>query len=128
MAGECYTLRRSAEGRTAASSDSVATSLYCQRVRNGAAFGRAAGKLNDVFGKSHPLRAILSSLGAFLAATARPRTPLARAIVLVLAVKLIGIVAIKVVMFPDNARPSVNAAAMARVIGPDAIAPLISSQ
>ena len=64
------------------------------------------------------LHAIGTSLAAFAAAAIRPRTPLAKAIVLILVIKLIGIAGIKIVMFPDSAQPAVNAAAMARAIGP----------
>ena len=67
------------------------------------------------------MSAVLSSLTAFLAAAWRPPTPLARAIVIVLVIKLIGIAGIKVFMFPDGAQPDVDATAMARVIGPQAI-------
>ncbi|HEY5067625.1 MAG TPA: hypothetical protein VIJ04_22720 [Xanthobacteraceae bacterium] len=63
------------------------------------------------------MRAILSSMGAFLAAGLWPRTPLAKAIVFVLVIKLIGIASIKVFAFPDGAQPRVDANAMARVIG-----------
>jgi hypothetical protein len=63
------------------------------------------------------LRAILSSMGAFLAAGLWPRTPLGKAIVFVLVIKLIGIASIKVFAFPDGAQPRVDASAMARVIG-----------
>ncbi|MFZ2067288.1 MAG: hypothetical protein WAV27_15005 [Xanthobacteraceae bacterium] len=63
------------------------------------------------------MRAILSSMGAFLAAGLWPRTPLAKAIVFVLVIKLIGIAGIKAFGFPDSAQPRVDAAAMARVIG-----------
>jgi len=69
------------------------------------------------------LSAVLSSLIAFLAAAWRPPTPLARAIVIVLAIKLIGIAGIKVFMFPDSAQPDVDATAMARAIGPHAMSP-----
>jgi len=62
--------------------------------------------------------AIFSSLAAFVAAGVRPQTALARAIVFVLIVKLTGIVAIKLVMFPDSARPTVDAATIARDLGP----------
>ena len=51
------------------------------------------------------MRAIVSSLAAFLAAGLRPRTPLAKAIVLVLVIKLIGIAGMKMFMFPDSAQP-----------------------
>lgn len=63
------------------------------------------------------LRAISSSLTAFLAAGLWPRTPLARAIVLILVIKLIGIAGMKMFMFPDSARPRVDANTIARVIG-----------
>lgn len=70
--------------------------------------------------------AIVSSLTAFLAAAARPPTPLARAIVLVLVIKLIAIAGIKIFMFPDSAQPNVDATAMARVVGPHSTVPLTS--
>jgi hypothetical protein len=63
------------------------------------------------------LNAILSSLAAFFAAGIRPRTPLAKAIVLVLALKLIGIVGMRIFMFADGIQPDVSASTMARVIG-----------
>jgi len=66
------------------------------------------------------LRAIFSSLALFASAGVRPATPLARAIVLVLILKLIGIAGIKVFMFPDNAQPVADAAAVARLVGPSA--------
>jgi hypothetical protein len=64
------------------------------------------------------LSAIFSSLAAFVAAGARPPTPLARAIVLVLILKLIGLAGIKLIMFPDSAQPVIDAAAMTRAISP----------
>lgn len=63
------------------------------------------------------MRAIFASLSAFLAAGLRPRTPLAKAIVLVLVIKLIGIAGMKMFMFPERAQPFVDASTMARVIG-----------
>jgi hypothetical protein len=63
------------------------------------------------------LRGIISSLAAFFATGMRPRTPLAKAIVAILVIKLAGIMAARVFMFADSARPAVDAAAMARVIG-----------
>jgi hypothetical protein len=63
------------------------------------------------------LRAIASSLAAFLAAGLWPRTPLAKAIVFILVVKLIGIVGMKTFMFPESAQPVVDANAMARLVG-----------
>ena len=63
------------------------------------------------------MRAILASLGALVAAALRPRTALAKAIVVVLVIKLIGIVGMKVFMFPESAQPVVDANTMARVVG-----------
>jgi hypothetical protein len=64
------------------------------------------------------LSAIFSSLAAFVAAGARPPTPLARAIVFVLILKLIGLTGIKLFMFPDSTQPVIDAAAMTRALGP----------
>jgi hypothetical protein len=69
------------------------------------------------------LKAILSSLAAFLAAGVRPRTPLAQAIVLTLVIKLITIVGIKVFLFPGSAQPVVDATMMDYLIGPSAPPP-----
>ena len=63
------------------------------------------------------MNAILSSLGAFLAAGVRPRTPLARAIMLVLVIKLIAISGIGVFMI-SSSRPAVDPIAVARLISP----------
>jgi hypothetical protein len=52
-----------------------------------------------------------------LTAGLRPRTPLAKAIVFVLVIKLIGIAGMKVFMFSDSAQPVVDADSMARVMG-----------
>ena len=68
-------------------------------------------------GESNPVRAILASLGAFAAAGLRPRTPLAKAIMLILLIKLIGVTAMRVYLAADNVEPAVDAATMARVIG-----------
>jgi hypothetical protein len=61
------------------------------------------------------MNAVLSSLGAFLAALVRPRTPLVRAIRLVLVIKLIAIIGIGIVMVP---RHGVDATAMFRLMAP----------
>jgi hypothetical protein len=69
------------------------------------------------------LRAIFASVAAFISAGIRPRTPLARAIVFILILKLIGIAGIKIFIFPDSAQPVVDGTAMARAIGlPDVLA------
>jgi hypothetical protein len=63
------------------------------------------------------LRPILSSLSAFLAAGLRPRTPLAKAIMFVLVIKLIGITAVRLYMAADGVQPVVDANTMAQVFG-----------
>jgi hypothetical protein len=63
------------------------------------------------------LRAILSSLSAFVAAGLRPRTSLAKAIAIVLLVKLIGMAAVSLYVTTNGAEPVVDASAMARVLG-----------
>lgn len=63
------------------------------------------------------MRPIFSSLTAFLTAGATPRSPFAKAIVLVLILKLVGIAAIKTFMFPDSSKPVANAATVAQVLG-----------
>ncbi len=64
---------------------------------------------------SHPM---LSSLAAFASAAVRPRTPLARAIVTVLAVKLVAVLAMLVFFSTQNA--PVDAAVVDRLLGPSA--------
>jgi hypothetical protein len=63
------------------------------------------------------MRALLSSIAAFIAAGARPRTALAKAIVVVLVIKLIGLAGIKAFLFPPSAEPVVNADTMMQIIG-----------
>ncbi|HYA73885.1 MAG TPA: hypothetical protein VEF36_12090 [Roseiarcus sp.] len=64
---------------------------------------------------SHP---VLSSLRDFLFAGIRPRTPLARAIVVVLVLKLAVVVSMQVFLLLGKAQPDVNAAAILSVLGP----------
>jgi hypothetical protein len=64
------------------------------------------------------LRALFCSLAAFVGAGVNPQTPLARAIVLVLVFKLIGIAGIKLFIFPDSRQPVADALAVAHVLGP----------
>jgi hypothetical protein len=64
------------------------------------------------------MNAVLSSLAAFLAAGARPPTPLAKAIVLVLVVKLMAIAAIGVFLSSSTGRMVVDSIAVSRLIGP----------
>jgi len=69
------------------------------------------------------LKAVLLTLADFVKAGLRPRTPLARAIAVALAIKLVIIVSMKVFLFSGDARPVVDEAAMSRLIGPDTHAP-----
>jgi hypothetical protein len=64
------------------------------------------------------MKSVISALAAFLTAGLRPRTPLAKAISVALAVKLVVIVSMKVFLFSGDARPVVDDAVMDRVIGP----------
>jgi hypothetical protein len=64
------------------------------------------------------MNALLSSLAAFLAAGARPPTPLAKAIVLVLAVKLMAIAAIGAFLSSSTERMVVDSITVSRLIGP----------
>ena len=63
---------------------------------------------------SHP---VLSSLGAFLRAGLRPKTPLAKAVVFVLCLKLAAVVGLRLFMLSDETRPNVDEAAVARLLG-----------
>ena len=69
------------------------------------------------------MKAVVSSLTAFLAEGVRPRTPLSKAIVLALMIKLVVIVAMKVFFFSGDARPVVDDTAIVRLIGPTAQLP-----
>jgi hypothetical protein len=64
------------------------------------------------------LNAILSSLGDFVAAAVRPQTPLARAIVTVLVIKLIAIAGIGTFMLAGRGQAPLGAEAIARLLGP----------
>ena len=64
---------------------------------------------------AHP---ILSSLADFARAGLRPRTPLARAIVFVLCLKLVVILSMQVLLQYGGARPVVDESAVSRLIGP----------
>jgi len=66
-------------------------------------------------------RPVLASLVAFIEAGLRPSTALARAIVIVLAAKLIAIVAMMVFLFFANQHSVVDAAAISRLLGPSSL-------
>jgi uncharacterized PurR-regulated membrane protein YhhQ (DUF165 family) len=64
-------------------------------------------------------RPVLASLAAFIGAGLRPPSPLARAIVIVLAAKLIAVVVMTVFfLFFANQESVVNAAAVGHWLGP----------
>ncbi len=69
----------------------------------------------SVFRGVQRLSAILSSLCEFLAAGLRPRTHLAKAIVLVLVIKLIGLTGMSLWMLARG-QPAIDAAAMGRLL------------
>jgi len=98
----------------------------CKQGREGAAFleiSRSPGSSKTFLCEGHPLNAILSALAAFLAAGVRPRTPLAKAIVLVLVIKLLAIAGFGVFMLPGSGPPVVDSSAAARLIGPSMLSP-----
>jgi hypothetical protein len=64
------------------------------------------------------LSAVISSLAAFLAAGARPPTPLAKAITLVLTIKLLAIAGASIFLFSINKQPIVDPGAVSRLLGP----------
>ena len=66
------------------------------------------------------MKAVLVTLAEFLRAGLRPQTPLARAVVLALAVKVVAIMAIWLAFFSGDAQLPADASAMARLIGPSA--------
>jgi hypothetical protein len=66
------------------------------------------------------MRSVLSALADFIAAGLRPRTPLAKAITVALAVKIVVIVSMKIFLFSGDFRPEVDESVMDRVIGPGA--------
>jgi hypothetical protein len=72
-----------------------------------------------ILARGHPLNAIVASLGAFFAAGVRPQTPLAKAIALVLAIKLIAIAGIGAFMLSGSVRPVVDTIAVSRLTLPD---------
>jgi hypothetical protein len=61
---------------------------------------------------------LLSSLAAFLSAAIRPGSLLARAIVIVLAIKLVAVAGMAVYAHFTDQSASIDAAAVERLIGP----------
>ncbi len=65
-----------------------------------------------------PAHPILSSIGDFVLSGLRPKTPLARAIVFVIALKLVFVVSMQVYLLCSAAQPDVSARTIQRVLGP----------
>ncbi len=65
-----------------------------------------------------PTHPVLSSIGDFLRSGLRPKTPLARAIVFVLVLKLAFVISMQVFLLWGEAQPGVNASTIQRVLGP----------
>jgi hypothetical protein len=68
--------------------------------------------------EGNELSEIKSSLNTLFTATMWQRSPFARAIVIVLVIKAIGLFGMKILIFPDSTTPVVDASAMMRLIGP----------
>lgn len=67
------------------------------------------------------MRALLSSLAAFVHAGYKPRTPLARGIVIALALKLSLVVALRLFVFGGEDRPAIDPSSMdQRLLAPAA--------
>ena len=64
------------------------------------------------------LNGLMSSFTAFLAAGVRPPTRLAKAIRVVLMLKLLAIAGASIFLFSINERPTVDPGAVSRLIGP----------
>ena len=85
----------------------------------GAPHVRAAMERREsVFLRGPTLNAVLSSLAAYLVTGVRPPTPLAKAIVLVLVVKLVAIAGASIFLFSSSGRLVVDSNAVSRLIGP----------
>jgi hypothetical protein len=66
-------------------------------------------------------RSVLASLTAFVGAGLRPSTALARAIVIVLAAKLVAVVAMIVYFHFANQHVVADATAISRLLGPSSL-------
>jgi hypothetical protein len=65
---------------------------------------------------------VFPTLAAFAEAGLRPRTPLAKAIVVALVIKLCVVVAMRIFLFGSDARVAVDEASMTRLFAPTAAA------
>ncbi len=63
-------------------------------------------------------RPVLASLAAFVGAGLRPQSPLARAIVIVLAIKLVAVIGMTAVQYFALPHAAADAAAISRLLGP----------
>lgn len=69
-------------------------------------------------GSDHSSHPIVSSIGDFVRSGLRPRTPLAKAIVFVLVLKLIAVASMQIVLLFGAPPPDVNAQTINRVFAP----------
>jgi hypothetical protein len=67
------------------------------------------------------MSALGSSLAAFAAAGLKPRTPLARAVVAALTIKLCVVVAMRIFLFGADQRPVVTEETMVRLLAPPSV-------
>lgn len=67
------------------------------------------------------MSALVMSFTAFLKAGVRPRTPLARAIVVALVIKLCVIVTMRIFLFGADQRPQVDETSLQRLFAPQAL-------
>lgn len=70
------------------------------------------------------MSALVTSFTAFLKAGVRPRTPLARAIVAALVIKLCVVVAMRIFLFGPDQRPPVDETTIERLFAPSPAARL----
>jgi len=74
------------------------------------------------------MSALLSSLAGFVSAGLRPRSPLAKAVVWALVIKLCAVMAIRFFMFNDESKPPVDSHAIESVLlGPTTLSPALLS-
>ena len=67
------------------------------------------------------MSALVSSFSAFVKAGVRPRTPLAKAIVVALTIKLCVVVSMRIFLFGLDQRPVVTEASIERLFAPSSV-------
>jgi hypothetical protein len=86
--------------------------------QNGTDTPRTVDRKAGLPSKGGMLNGLMSSFAAFLAAGVRPPTRLAKAITLVLMLKLLAIAGASIFLFSINERPTADPGAVSRLIGP----------